>query len=151
HHLLRTGEFINETLLTAAGKYCAHVGEIILTWDHAAESLQKKEAYTTNITHLSDDRETVEQLNQLDKAARLRLQEPIVTIDQPLTVDWFKHTEIMQQLTDTLTEYTGAECGMLNSGLLLEDFPNGKITYHDVHRICPHPINPAVVYLRGDE
>src|SRR5699024_5192750 len=27
----------------------------------------------------------------------------------------------------------------------------GTITYKDVHRICPHPVNPCVVELRGDE
>lgn len=151
HHLLRTGERVNDTLITAAGKYCAHIGEVILTWDHAANKLHKKEAYTTNVTHLAKDVETMEQLNILEKEADHLLNQTVVHIDQPLTVNWFEQTEIMQQLTDTLTKYTDATCGLLNAGLLLDNFPAGTITYKDVHRICPHPINPAVVYLRGDE
>jgi len=151
HHLLRTGEYVNETLITAAGKYCSHVGEVILTWDHEAKTLYKKEAYTTNITHLEDDEKTVQQLSQLNVEADKLLNKPIVTIEEPLVVNWYEETEIMKHLTNTITEYTDAECGLLNAGLLLENFPKGEITYKDVHRICPHPINPAVVYLRGDE
>ncbi len=40
---------------------------------------------------------------------------------------------------------------MLNAGILMDHFPTGNITYRDVHRICPHPINPCVVTLTGDE
>src|SRR5699024_2238043 len=60
-------------------------------------------------------------------------------------------TNIMQKLTDMLTSWTDADCGMLNAGLLLDQFAAGDITYKDVHRICPHPINPCVVELNGDE
>src|SRR5690625_1465642 len=41
HHLLRTGEQINNTLITAAGKHCSYVGEVILTWDHEKKQLAK--------------------------------------------------------------------------------------------------------------
>lgn len=151
HHLLRTGEYVHETLLTAAGKFCMNVGEVILTWDHSNNTLLKKEAYTTEITHLMKDEKTEEKLIHLEEQANVKLGEPIVTIDEQLKVDWFAQTDIMQRLTNTLTEHTGADCGLLNAGLLLEDFPAGDITYNDVHRICPHPINPCIVQLRGDE
>src|SRR5699024_8031715 len=32
HHLLRSGEMVNHTLLTAAGKQCAYVGEVSITF-----------------------------------------------------------------------------------------------------------------------
>src|SRR5699024_4334431 len=50
HHLLRHGEVINETLLTAAGKHSAYVGEVRLNWDHERRKLIDKAAYTANIT-----------------------------------------------------------------------------------------------------
>src|SRR5699024_6604014 len=57
HHLLRTGEEVNQTLITAAGKHCSFVGEVIITYDHHLESIVTKEAYTSDITHLEDDEE----------------------------------------------------------------------------------------------
>jgi 2',3'-cyclic-nucleotide 2'-phosphodiesterase (5'-nucleotidase family) len=57
----------------------------------------------------------------------------------------------MQALTDTVRGFTKADAALLNAGLILEDLPSGPVTYRDIHRICPHPINPVVVHLRGDE
>lgn len=48
-------------------------------------------------------------------------------------------------------EWTKADAAMLNNGLLLEGLPVGAVTYKDIHRICPHPINPVVVDLKGNE
>ncbi|TQS76000.1 bifunctional metallophosphatase/5'-nucleotidase [Ornithinibacillus gellani] len=149
HHLLRTGELVNNTLLTAAGKHCAFVGDVILTWDHKRKKLINKEAYTTDITHLPLDQQTVVQLNDWEEKAIHKLNQTIVQLDEPIEIKWFQHTEIMQLLTDTVCDWTKADCAMLNAGLLLDDIPAGKVSYGTVHRICPHPINPCVVPLNG--
>src|SRR5690625_4100191 len=133
---------MNETLLTAAGKHCAYVGEVILTWDHTCHELVQKEAYTTNITHMEKDPQTVQTLDDYRVKAAIQLGEPVINTENPIAVHWFKDTEIMQALTDTLKDWTDADVAMLNSGLLLESFAAGVITYQDIHRICPHPINP---------
>ncbi|WP_373893230.1 bifunctional UDP-sugar hydrolase/5'-nucleotidase [Virgibacillus sp. CBA3643] len=151
HHLLRTGEFVNNTVITAAGKHCSFAGEVILTWDHARQELVKKEAYTTDITHLAKDMQTEQRLFELEERADEILAEKVVHITSPIEIRWFKDTKIMQELTNTLKDWTKADCAMLNSGLLLDQLPKGDVTYKDIHRICPHPINPVVVELSGDE
>src|SRR5699024_5560703 len=66
-------------------------------------------------------------------------------------VDWYKSVPIMEALTEKVRLKTEADCAMLNAGLLIEGFDAGTITYKDVHHACPHPINPCVVTLTGDE
>lgn len=151
HHLLRTGEIVNNTIITAAGKHCTFIGEVILTWDHLEKKLIQKEAYATKITHMKEDTETKQQLLSFSEQADEILSEEIIQIKEPLAVDWFKNTAIIQALTDTLKEWTKADISMLNAGILLDQFEAGYITYKDVHRICPHPINPCVVELKGSE
>jgi 5'-nucleotidase len=151
HHLLRTGEKINNTIITAAGKHCSFVGEVVLTWDHHIKKLIHKEAYATDITTYAKDMETEHKIELLQEDAEQRLNYPIVHTDYPIEVGWFKNTKVMRELTNTLREFTDADIAMLNSGLLLESLPAGKITYQDVHRICPHPINPVTVDLTGSE
>lgn len=90
-------------------------------------------------------------LSGLQAEADKRLDEIAVTLDEPLEVHWFKHTPIMQALTESVKAWTKADCALLNAGLLMDHFPSGNVTYGDLHRICPHPINPVVVKLRGDE
>lgn len=151
HHLLRTGEVVDHTLLTAGGKHCAYVGEVQLTWDHEEKKLIKRHAYTTNITHLPKDVQTEQRLIELNRQADQILREKIIHINEPIEVDWYKETKMMKKLTEKICEWTDADIAMLNAGLLLDHFEPGNITYKDVHRVCPHPINPCVVSLTGDE
>nr|GGG66496.1 putative metallophosphoesterase YunD [Virgibacillus oceani] len=151
HHLLRTGEYVNNAIITAAGKHCAFVGEVILTWDHTKKKLIHKEAYTTDITHLARDPETEKTLRELTVKANHMLGQRIAHLENKVEVKWFQDTEIMLKLTDTMKKWTNADCAMLNSGVLLDQLEAGDISYKDIHRICPHPINPCVVELNGDE
>ncbi|WP_067727223.1 bifunctional metallophosphatase/5'-nucleotidase [Oceanobacillus damuensis] len=151
HHLLRNAEYINNTVITAAGKHCYFIGEVILTWDHDQKKLVKKEAFTTDITNTAKDLETVKYLNEMQEVAEQRLGETVVHIEQPIEVSWFTETPILKELTNTVREWTKADAAMLNSGLLLDRLPSGDVTYKDIHRICPHPINPVVVDLKGNE
>src|SRR5699024_9703173 len=66
-------------------------------------------------------------------------------------VHWFRKTKLMEEFTNELKNWTGADCALLNAGLLLDELPIGPVSYGDIHRICPHPINPCVVHIRGRE
>lgn len=151
HHLLQQEETIQQTIITSAGKDCHYVGEVILTWDHQANRLIHKEAFTTNITHIQKDLSTEKLLNHYSLKADKILNQTIIHTSKRIEVNWFKHTEIMQELTNTLKDWTNADLAMLNAGLLLHDFEPGDITIKDVHEICPHPINPCIVELSGAE
>lgn len=151
HHLFRTGEEVNDVLITAAGKHCSFAGEVKVTWDHTKKRIVKKEAFTTNVTHLQADTDTKKVLNYLESEAIKQLEKPVVHLQESLPVDWFKETNIIKQLTKTAQIVTDADCAMLNAGLLVESIPVGDVTAADIHRICPHPINLCVVMINGHE
>ncbi|MUV39169.1 5'-nucleotidase [Lentibacillus sp. JNUCC-1] len=151
HHLLKTGEYVGNTLITAAGKQCQYVGEVVLHWNNNIQRLVKKEAYAVDISHLAKDMPTSQKLQQLDEEADRILSVPVGYTSRTLKARWFNHTELMQALTDTLLNWTGADVAMLNAGLILDDIPAGEITYKRIHSVCPHPINPCVVKVTGAE
>ncbi|MCF3943249.1 bifunctional metallophosphatase/5'-nucleotidase [Oceanobacillus alkalisoli] len=151
HHLLRTGEYVNNSLLTAAGKHCMYVGEVILTYDHDKRELTHKEAYTTDVSSYSENEDTSILLDELAAKAGNVLEEEVVYLEEGFETDWFHDVPMMQDLTETVRKWTDADASLLNAGLLLDGLPKGMVTYGDIHRICPHPINPVVVHLRGDE
>ncbi|SFA90778.1 2',3'-cyclic-nucleotide 2'-phosphodiesterase/5'-or 3'-nucleotidase, 5'-nucleotidase family [Lentibacillus halodurans] len=151
HHLLRTGENVNNTIITAAGKHCAYAGEVVLTWDHMRRKLVDKKAAVYDMTELAKDLNTEQTLHDLTKKAEALLGQSVIQLKKPIHVKWFQHTDIMQKLTDTLREWTEADVAMLNAGILLDQIPAGQVTYREIHRICPHPINPCVVRLDGNE
>ncbi|WP_010647360.1 bifunctional metallophosphatase/5'-nucleotidase [Oceanobacillus massiliensis] len=151
HHLIKDGEYINNAVITAAGKHCSYIGEVVLTWSHEKKKLVKKEAYATDITEVAKDMQTERKIHKMQLKAEAFLSEKVVHLDKPLEVSWYTETKVMEELTNTIREWTEADAAMLNSGLLLDGLPAGNVTYRDVHRICPHPINPVVVDLKGAE
>ncbi|MGM2835737.1 5'-nucleotidase C-terminal domain-containing protein, partial [Bacillus cereus group sp. Bce025] len=52
-------------------------------------------------------------------------------------------------LANALKTWCGAEIGMVNAGVLLEGLEEGVVTRGDIHRICPHPINPCLLKVPG--
>lgn len=151
HHLLYKEELINDTVITAAGKNCFHVGEIYLVFDHDKKELIRKSAKTVDVTQMHKNLPTKQNLIRLENKADEILNKTVIEINEPLEVDWFKNTPIIQKLTDTILSWTQADGAMLNAGLLIDRFEAGNVTYKDIHRICPHPINPCVVELTGTE
>lgn len=151
HHLFRKEELVNESILTAGGKLCDYAGHVTLVWDHEVGKLVGKTARTHDVTKLAKDLATEQKLAEIQVEANVILDEVIAHTDEAIESNWFKKTPMMKMFTKKLREWTNADIGMLNAGLIVEDIPAGDITYGDIHRICPHPINPVVVELTGAE
>ncbi|WP_040979010.1 bifunctional metallophosphatase/5'-nucleotidase [Oceanobacillus jeddahense] len=151
HHLLEEGIVVNQTLITAAGKHCYYVGEVELIWDHEKKKVIFKEAAAISLQESVKDLETEEHLQQLLQQANHYLDQVVASVEKPLEVNWFAETPIIQSLTKVMRRWTNADIAMLNAGVLLDSFSAGAITVGDIHRICPHPINPVLVDLNGDQ
>ncbi|MGV2621637.1 bifunctional UDP-sugar hydrolase/5'-nucleotidase [Halobacillus sp. ACCC02827] len=151
HHLFKTGEIVDGSLLTAVGKHGTHLGEVMIEWDNDTHTLVNKEAYAVPTEHLGKDKQTTDDLLRIRKEAMDHLNTPVTRLREPLHITWFKDNELMTSLTDQLREWTSSDIAMLNAGVLLDHLPAGEITYEEVHRICPHPMNPCRVELEGDK
>nr|WP_281976022.1 bifunctional UDP-sugar hydrolase/5'-nucleotidase [Halobacillus litoralis] len=151
HHIFKNGENVDGALLTAAGKHGTHLGEIMVEWNQEAKKVTKKEAYAIPTEQFKKDEEANIQLKEIRSQAVRSLEVPIANLAEPMHIAWFQDTPLMSRLTEKLKKWTSADIAMLNAGILLDHLPAGEITYEDVHRICPHPMNPCKVELRGDE
>ncbi|WP_176142420.1 bifunctional metallophosphatase/5'-nucleotidase [Halobacillus hunanensis] len=151
HHLFQNGEITNESILTAVGKHGTHLGEVLIEWDHGTQSITNKEAYAVPTENMKKDNIVIKQVEDKRRHAVEHLQTPLASIEQPLKIAWFKETPLMKQFTEEMQNWTDADLAMLNSGVLLDHIHSGEITLEDIHRICPHPMNPCKVELFGDE
>ena len=76
------------------------------------------------------------------------MAEPVVHLKESLQVDWFHETPF-SYVSKCAEKWCGAEIGMVNAGVLLEGLEEGVVTRGDIHRICPHPINPCALKVPG--
>lgn len=151
HHLFETEEVHGHSILTGVGKSGFYVGEVCFTWDHQQKKLINKTAIAHPIQDQAFDQETLDFIKEQQAESDQLLSKEVVKLTEQLEVDWHQETFLIKQLTETLKEWTEADVAMLNAGILLDGFERGIVTKHDIHRTCPHPINPCVVTVTGQE
>ncbi|MEH7382837.1 bifunctional UDP-sugar hydrolase/5'-nucleotidase [Bacillus sp. JJ1533] len=152
HHLLENGKRINNTLLCCAQKYGNYIGHVTLEIDTLQQKLIGSTASVIPTKSLPESNETNKVLSQYLVDSKQTLKEDVIAvIDEPLPSDWFAETSFSRLLAEVLREWCDGDISMVNAGLLLDSLQMGKVTREDLHRICPHPINPCKVWLKGDE
>lgn len=151
HHLLKEGKKINDTLIAQVGRYGYYVGQIKIVYDEEKKKIMTKEAGAISIEKLENEQETSKLLLTLEQEAENRMGEVVTTLETPIFHSWFEHSELAMLLAEGLAEWCGAEVSMMNAGVLLHGLPKGPVTFDHIHSICPHPINPCKVTLRGDK
>ncbi len=151
HHLLQQGKYVKGTLIAQAGKFANFVGQIRLTYDTDLKLVVHSEASCVPVERMKEDQETVQLVHALRKEGEERLNERVVVLDKPLPVSWREQSPFAALLAESLKEWCGTEIAMVNAGVLLEGLPAGEVTKGDLHRVCPHPINPCTVKLKGSE
>ncbi|MEH7237074.1 bifunctional metallophosphatase/5'-nucleotidase [Bacillus sp. JJ1562] len=152
HHLLENGKRINNTLLCCAEKYGNYIGHVTLKIDPEQKQLIESTANVIPTKLLQASEETNEILSQfLLESTQILRNDIIAEIDEPLISDWFAKNSFSMLLAEVLREWCDGDISMVNAGLLLDSLPIGKVTREDLHRICPHPINPCKVWVKGDE
>ncbi|MRG85163.1 bifunctional metallophosphatase/5'-nucleotidase [Salinibacillus xinjiangensis] len=150
HHLFKNGEQIDNTLLGAVGKFGRYVGQNYLLWDQEQNAIVKKESHAIDVNPFDCHLETEKLIQDLQLQAYKQLNDPVAKMNKTYKIDWFCESELMKELVSTLKTWTKADCAMLNAGILLEGIAEGVVTRGDIHRICPHPINPCKVRITGE-
>ncbi|WP_455660479.1 bifunctional metallophosphatase/5'-nucleotidase [Pradoshia sp.] len=148
HHILHQGRMHGNTLLCGAGKYGMFVGHVEITIDD--DEIRAVSA----LKGMTDEGFTspeIEMANLLYDKGKAGLGEVLLELSQPLSTDWFKASDMPAILCEALREWCVTDCAFLNAGLLLEGLNEGPVTRYDLHKICPHPINPCVLTLSGGE
>ncbi|MGM0875453.1 MAG: bifunctional metallophosphatase/5'-nucleotidase [Bacillota bacterium] len=151
HHVLQNGKRINNTLVACAGKYGQYVGHISLTLNIEQKALIEREA---SLYAMKEQKEICQEtdawLHNTLADSEMKLSEVVGVLQDDLTLDWFHESSFPLFLVHAIREWCDGEVAMVNSGMLLEPLRKGPVTKKDLHRICPHPINPCKVNLKGD-
>ncbi|PLT27484.1 bifunctional metallophosphatase/5'-nucleotidase [Peribacillus deserti] len=148
HHVLHEGKEIHNTLLCGAGKFGYYVGHVEVSGT-GREMTKKARVYETHDLEPAGGEALFAE--NLYAAGKKALSSVVTHLPVELSAQWFEPSDLPRLLCEGLTEWCKADCSFLNSGLILDKLPEGAVTKFDIHRICPHPINPCLVELEGNE
>ncbi|WJH34772.1 bifunctional metallophosphatase/5'-nucleotidase [Paenibacillus sp. CC-CFT747] len=151
HHLLEEPLRIGGTAILAAGKWGRYVGCVEMEYDREAGALVKVDGRVYPTEGEAEEPGTVRTIDAYESSSRTVLQEPAAVLNRPLPIHWHEESELGNLLAAGLRSWVGAEIGLVNAGQLLEGLPKGTVTRGELHRICPSPINPCSVNLKGSD
>lgn len=149
HNVLEQGLKINNTIIHQAGKFGSFVGHLTLTYDDKKKRLVNFNATCLAVNNYAPCEETSAILTLLKKSMQTILAEEVTIIKEDLFISWEKPSLFASVLATALKDWCKGEIGMVNSGILLEGLQKGPITKEDLHRVCPHPINPCKIEVSG--
>jgi 5'-nucleotidase len=151
HHLLEQPIQIGTTWIAGAGKFGQYVGHIQMDWDVDRKQLDSVtgEVLATEGIRSAEDIQQI--IDSAKIEAELRLSEPVATLSAPAPIDWIDESHLGNLLSRALRQWVGAEVGIVNAGQLLNGLDQGVITRKKLLEICPSPINPCRLVLRGEQ
>ncbi|MHA6483223.1 bifunctional metallophosphatase/5'-nucleotidase [Paenibacillus sp. strain BS8-2] len=150
HHLLEEPLVINGVMLCAAGKFGEYVGKIEIAWDEKeGKPLLRGEVVPTGAYVESEDAEAI--IEAFRKSSRIKLARVATVLRHPLPSNPARENPLSNLLAAGLRRYTNAEIGLVNAGQLLGGLALGDVTAGELHAICPSPINPCRMSIRGSK
>lgn len=154
HHVLEKGKRIGNTWINQSGRSGNYFGEIQIEWEKEESSnisFHTVQVASIQVENDMKDMEVEKKIIALSKVANILMERQVVFLNEPLTVNWYEDSPIVKKLAEALREWCDAEISMVNAGVILDDLNEGVVTYKDIHRICPHPINPVTVNINGEK
>ncbi|MBF7017561.1 bifunctional metallophosphatase/5'-nucleotidase [Staphylococcus durrellii] len=141
HHYFENGEINNGVLMAAAGKYGNYVGEVTL--DIIDKKVISKKAIIHSLASLPETK------THFVEEGRALMDEAVT--DKPITLP--RETSYISKTTYLLAEslqyFTGADCTIINAGLIVNAIKDKIVTEYDIHQMLPHPINAVRIKLSG--
>lgn len=150
HHLLEEPVRIGDTYLCAAGKFGQYVGEVELEYDPVGKRLSRVAGRCIAVDSFEGRRDIAGLVEAYRDASRANLSEVVAVLDEPLPIEWGAETTLGNMLAAGLRKWTGAEIGLVNAGQMLQGLSKGSITREHLLRLCPSPVNPCSMLLRGE-
>lgn len=150
HHLLASPITVGNTTVCAAGKFGQHVGRLELTLGEGEERVRITGGCLS--TDAFDRNADVDRLIAGYRAeACATMNRPIAWLKEPLPFRPYEESPLATLLAKAVRRATGTRIGLVNAGQLLDGLPEGEVTELTIHALCPSPINPCAIKLRGQQ
>lgn len=149
HHVLEEPLPHGGSLLCGCGSLGKYVGELELIFAADTGRLLTVKG-RIHSTEKEQEEPSVRQLiSRYTEEANAVMQEQVACLKEPLPVDWERDSPLGNLLAAGIRKATGAAIGLINSGQLLTSLLAGPVTWGTLLELCPSPINPCVMRIRG--
>lgn len=149
HHLLEEPLCIGDTVITAAGKFGRHIGEVSVHRDQNSGKAIITSARCHPVGVGIEDEQVTDAIAIHREAGRERLRRTVAVTQDDLPITYDTESPFGNLLAQAVRRFTDSDLSIINSGQLLQSLPSGEISEGMLHERCPSPINPCRIKLTG--
>ncbi|OGX68737.1 MAG: metallophosphoesterase, partial [Paenibacillus sp. RIFOXYA1_FULL_44_5] len=151
HHLFEVPERINQTYLCAAGKFGQYLGTVKLTINRETKALIHVAGEAIPVEPFAPHPQVEAIIEKYRRISTQNLDYEVACLDEPLHAGSHGESPLGSLLASGLRKWTGADIGLANVGQLIEGLEPGSVTKKKLLEICPSPINPCLMLIRGED
>ncbi|MCR8643678.1 bifunctional metallophosphatase/5'-nucleotidase [Paenibacillus sp. N1-5-1-14] len=151
HHVIEEPRLIGSSYLCAAGKFGEYVGEVHVSFDQDAKKLVSITGRLQSTVDLEDNKGIRAIIDHASVVAKATLGLEAAKLPEALHMNWYEESVLGNLLASGLRSWADAEIGLVNAGQILRGLEAGSVTKGKLLEICPPPINPCRILLRGSD
>lgn len=149
HTTLKEPIVENQTIICQAGKYGEYLGELILEYDIETRSIRDFKGRLIPSENIPPHPAICDIICYYSNQANEKLSRKLYSISTSLDHSLTEENAIGNLLADSLRDILKTEIGIINSGVLNKGLEKGHVTKKLLHEICPSPLNPTSIDLKG--
>jgi 5'-nucleotidase len=149
HHILEHPLRHGSAYLCGCGMAGAYAGEVELYFNRDDGSFLRAEGQLHRTEEAPEEPQVKELLERIQIQSEETMQQPVASLSEVLPTDWERDSPFGNLLAAGLRKWTGAEIGLINSGQILQSLLPGKVTKGMLLELCPSPVNPCLIRIRG--
>ena len=149
HDLLETGVKVKDTFIIQAGKFGQYLGHTTIELKKGARQVLDIKGICHPVQSFSPASDIERLIEQQQIIANDVLAPSITTLDHDFPIDWKAESPLGNLLAEGIRDWVGSDIAMVNAGQLLFSLPKGAVTRKDLLALCPHPINPCRLQIKG--
>jgi len=149
HAVLERPLVENQTIICQAGCFGEYLGELILDFDAENKKIRNFDGRLISSQKYPPHPKIMELIRHYSRQADRNLSKKLYSLDTFLDHSLTKENAIGNLLADSLKDILKAEVGIINSGVISKGVKKGAITRKLLHSLCPSPLNPTCIELKG--
>lgn len=151
HTVLTEPIIENDTIICQAGGYGEYLGELVINYDKKRNIIKEFKGRLIPAENFPPHPKISDIILRNSKEAENFLSRPLYSINATLKHSLTEENEFGNLLADALRDMFNSDIGIINSGVLNQGIDKGIITKSLLHKICPSPLNPTLIELKGSD
>lgn len=139
----------NGVIIVQAGQFGEYLGELVIDFDIEKKKIAHFEGRLISAKDYAPMPEIMEIIRHCSEEADKNLSRELFSVPVDLDHSLTCENPLGNLLADALKDVVKAEIGIINSGVVTGGIGRGAITRKLLHKLCPSPLNPTYMEVKG--